>query len=471
MAYQTPYADIPLNTRAIANYNNPIFDVLRNGLGWLENQEQKIADRKKFELLKQIQDDAMTDKYTQAKNANEDLAKQLYGNSYFVDSSDADLAKAIEALKVRESNRMLDTVGRDIVSKVNQDVYKAGNEQDLLSSLGFNNRTTKELNDIRDFAQKQLEGRYKPYIQGKLADREVEEGKVSEQDIDALVNEFKDKYGMDINPADLYDATKRKDYRQASVNSRIAQAHKQILNKTASPEDIINYMYMLQGVNPESSVDISNAITNFTNIKTNKYKQSAASMLKDAYDYEASQTRDGSSVDLDNVRAIFTNSATTAGIPMDVIENTFNTYVDPKYNYESERLTRAASRAELAYEEYKKSKPYKMFEQSLESLNKDLANVDTNKLTAPLNDALRESGIESLSENDLLDILAYIRMRGITITNVDDYGAWKNTFKKYLSSTNDFLNKAKKLKNDAEYFRLLANSSPSRGVFFNGYRN
>lgn len=467
MAQYTPYADVHLNTRAIANYNNPMFDVLRSGLSWLENQGQQIADRKKAELLKQIQDEDMIDRYTQAKNSKEDLAKTLYGDSYFIDSSDADLDKAMEALKIKESNRMLDTVGRDIVSKVNQDVYKAGNEQELLSSLGFNNRTTKELNDVRDFAQKQLKDRYEPYIQGKLADREVEEGKVPEAAIDNLVEEFKNKYGMDVNPADLYDATKRKDYRQAAVNSRIAQAHRQILNKTASPEDIVNYLYMLQGVNPESSVDINNAITNFNNIKINKYKQSAASMLKDAYEYEASQTRDGASVDLDKVRAIFTSSAATAGIPMDVIENTFNTYVDPKYNYEAERLSRAASKAELAYEDFKKSDPYIKFEQSLQNLNKDLANVDTNKLTAPLKDALRESGIESLSDNDLLNILAYMRMRGVPLTNVDDYGAWKSTFKKYLSSASDFLNKAKGLKNDADYYKLLAGSSPSRGIFFN----
>ena len=222
MAYQTPYADIPLNTRAIANYNNPIFDVLRNGLGWLENQEQKIADRKKFELLRQIQDDdSMVDRYTQAKNANEDLAKQLYGNSYFVNSDDADLAKAMEALKIRESNKMLDTLGRDIASKVNQDIYKAGNEQELLSSLGFNNRTQDELNKVKDFAQDKLRERYRPYIQGKLADREIDEGKVSEQDIDALVGEFRDKYGMDIDPSTLYDASKRKDLRQAGINKRI----------------------------------------------------------------------------------------------------------------------------------------------------------------------------------------------------------------------------------------------------------
>ena len=284
MAQYTPYADVHLNTRAIANYNNPMFDVLRSGLGWLENQGQQIADRKKAELLKQIQNEDMIDRYTQAKNANEDLAKQLYGDSYFINSNDADLDKAMEALKTKESNRMLETVGRDIVSKVNQDVYKAGNEQDLLSSLGFNNRTQRELNDIRDFAQQQLKGRYDPYIQGKLADREVLEGKVNEDDIDNIVNSFKEKYGMDVNPALYYNSEKRKDYRKSALNNKLQQITSQLYGKQITPEQAIDQYRLLSLINSDFAESINSQAQVAQNYADKQYEQEVANMLSDARD-------------------------------------------------------------------------------------------------------------------------------------------------------------------------------------------
>ena len=408
MAYQTPYADIPLNTRAIANYNNPIFDVLRNGLGWLENQEQKIADRKKFELLKQIQDDAMTDKYTQAKNANEDLAKQLYGNSYFVNSDDADLAKAMEALKIRESNKMLDTLGRDIASKVNQDIYKAGNEQELLSSLGFNNRTQDELNKVKDFAQEQLKNRYKPYIQGKLADREIDGGKVSEQDIDALVDEFRDKYGMDIDPSTLYDPANRKELRQGGINKRIGEINRQIINKQISPEDAINYLYMLQGMNPENSVEISNTITNLNAIKTKKYTDTATRTLYSLADKMQSESSDGT-IDMNKLRVVFKTAAMQLGIPMETAMDIYNKYVikDGSLNPELQRLNKERSTIQSMLDEEKKGDLYRAYE----TIKKSgiIPNTD-DKTQNYFNEVIKESAYKDsgISQNDFTDFMAYL---------------------------------------------------------------
>ena len=282
MAYQTPYSDAYINTRAIANYNNPMFDVLRRGLGWLEDQGQQIADRKKAELLKQIQNEDMINRYIQAKNANEDLAKQLYGNSYFVNSSDADLDKAMEALKIKESNKMLDTVGRDIVSKVNQDVYKAGNEQELLSSLGFNNRTQDELNKIKDFAQQQLKSRYEPYIQGKLANREVTEGKINEDDIDNLVSSFKERYGMDVNPALYYNSEKRKDYRKSALNSKLQQITSQLHGKQITPEQAIDQYRLLSLINSDFAEGINSQAQVAQKYADEQYEQEVANMLSAA---------------------------------------------------------------------------------------------------------------------------------------------------------------------------------------------
>lgn len=409
MAYQTPYADIPLNTRAIANYNNPIFDVLRNGLGWLENQEQKIADRKKAELLKQIQNNEdMVDRYTQAKNANEDLAKQLYGNSYFVDSSDADLDKAMEALKIRESNKMLDTLGRDIASKVNQDIYKAGNEQELLSSLGFNNRTQDELNKVKDFAQDKLRERYRPYIQGKLADREIDEGKVSEQDIDALVGEFRDKYGMDIDPSTLYDPANRKELRQGGINKRIGEINRQIMNKQISPEDATNYLYMLQGMNPENSVEISNTIANLNAIKNKKYTDTATRTLYSLADKMQSESSDGI-IDMNKLRVVFKTAAMQLKIPMETAMEVYNKYVikDGSLNPELQRLNKEYSTTKSILDEEKKGELYRAYE----SIKKSgvIPNTD-DKSSKLFNEVIKESAYKHLgiSPEDFIDFMAYL---------------------------------------------------------------
>lgn len=346
MAYQTPYPDVHLNTRAIANYNNPMFDVLRRGLGWLENQGQQIADRKKAELLKQIQNEDMIDRYTQAKNANENLAKQLYGDSYFINSNDADLDKAMEALKTKESNRMLETVGRDIVSKVNQDVYKAGNEQDLLSALGFNNRTQRELNDIRDFAQQQLKSRYEPYIQGKLADREVLEGKINEDDIDNIVNSFKEKYGMDVNPAFYYDSEKRKNQRKSALNSKLQQITSQLYSNQISPEQAMDQYRLFSLINSDFADGINSQIQSVQSYADKRYEQEVANMISSA--------RENFRDELGNIdyralaRSVYDNGL-SMGIPAHILDKVINSTFssqgnDETYSKISRRLAAAKQR-------------------------------------------------------------------------------------------------------------------------------
>lgn len=462
MAYQTPYADIPLNTRAIANYNNPIFDVLRNGLGWLENQEQKIADRKKFELLKQIQDDAMTDKYTQAKNANEDLAKQLYGNSYFVDSSDADLAKAMEALKIRESNKMLDTVGRDIASKVNQDVYKAGNEQELLSSLGFNNRTTKELNDIRDFAQDKLRERYKPYIQGKLADREIDEGKVSEQDIDALVGEFRDKYGMDIDPSTLYDPANRKELRQGGINKRIGLVFKQLANKQVTPEDAINYFYLTQVMNPDNSVIIDNAIKSATDMRTRAITQGATRLVQEAVTAARELSPKGN-IDYNIVRAKVLKSAAERNIPVETALQVFNTYVvkDGSLNPEYQRAKEELNIAEKVLEDIKGKRDYQDF---IAARDKVAVTADNPGTKAAFNAVIKTD--KSLSPSDFNNVMAYISSIGIDPSTLKNDDAGRDTISKAIAGYKAKVPRWISAENAVKEKQLRLNSTNTTGSYF-----
>ena len=463
MAYQTPYADIPLNTRAIANYNNPIFDVLRNGLGWLENQEQKIADRKKFELLRQIQDDAMTDKYTQAKNANEDLAKQLYGNSYFVNSDDADLAKAMEALKIRESNKMLDTLGRDIASKVNQDIYKAGNEQELLSSLGFNNRTQDELNKVKDFAQDKLRERYRPYIQGKLADREIDEGKVSEQDIDALVGEFRDKYGMDIDPSTLYDPANRKELRQGGINKRIGLVFKQLANKQVTPEDAINYFYLTQAMNPDNSVIIDNAIKSATDMRTRAVTRGATDLLQEMI---ADAKRDyGNNIDYNRLRAEYLSEAKDLGIPTDEALKIYNTYVlndgslNPQYKTYKENRDKA-----LAYKgQLEKSDWYKKFDAASKSVPKyteEHRSVDS--VRSKFERIAKEY---DLKPNEFPDFMTYLASINIDPTQLDEK-QFDLTIKKAINSYKKTVLTWKEADADYKKKDLLFNNIPMIGDVF-----
>ena len=464
MAYQTPYADIPLNTRAIANYNNPIFDVLRNGLGWLENQEQKIADRKKFELLKQIQDDAMTDKYTQAKNANEDLAKQLYGDSYFVDSSDADLAKAMEALKIRESNKMLDTLGRDIASKVNQDIYKAGNEQELLSSLGFNNRTQDELNKVKDFAQDKLRERYRPYIQGKLADREIDEGKVSEQDIDALVGEFRDKYGMDLDPSTLYDPANRKELRQGGINKRIGLVFKQLANKQVTPEDAINYFYLTQAMNPDNSVIIDNAIKSATDMRTRSFKQGATDLLQElAIDAKRDY---GDSIDYNRLRSVYLREANDLGIPTDVAMQVYNAYVLKDGSLNSQYYTYKTNRDKaLAYkQQLENSDWYKKFDAASKSVPKytgEHRSIDS--VRSKFETIAKEYGLKS---TEFPDFMTYLASIDIDPTQIEGENRFNLTIRKAISSYKKTIFTWKEADADYKKKDLLFNNIPMIGDVF-----
>ena len=436
MAQYTPYADVHLNTRAIANYNNPMFDVLRSGLGWLENQGQQIADRKKAELLKQIQNEDMIDRYTQAKNNKQDLAKALYGDSYFIDSNDADLDRAMEALKTKESNRMLETVGRDIVSKVNQDVYKAGNEQDLLSSLGFNNRTQRELNDIRDFAQQQLKGRYDPYIQGKLADREVLEGKVNEDDIDNIVNSFKEKYGMDVNPALYYNSEKRKDYRKSALNNKLQQITSQLYGKQITPEQAIDQYRLLSLINSDFAEGINSQAQIAQNYANDQYEQEVANMLSAAR--EDFRDELGNVNDRALVRAVW-DKGLSMNIPASIMRKVINSmYPQQTVDEASFRASRDLAIAEQEKKDFDTENGY-IFGEPDPILAKALSEGDFYKkasntflgliLTPDFNSL-------GLSESDLNSFLNYIFRKhheiiGMEENKLKDY--FKNNLKGYVA--------------------------------------
>jgi hypothetical protein len=453
MAYQTPYSDAYLNTRAIANYNNPMFDVLRKGLGWLENQEQKIADRKKFELLKQIQDDAMTDRYTQARNANEDLAKQLYGNSYFVDSSDADLAKAMEALKIKESNKMLDTLGRDITSKVNQDVYKAGNEQELLSSLGFNNRTQDELNKVKDFAQQQLKRRYEPYIQGKLADREVLEGKINEDDIDSIVNSFKEKYGMDVNPALYYDSEKRKNQRKSALNSKLQQITSQLYGNQISPEQAMDQYRLFSLTNSDFADGINSQIQSVQSYADKQYEQEVANMISSA--------REDFRDELGNInyralaRAVYDNGL-SMGIPANILDKVLNATFSSQGNDEtSSKISRRLAAAKQRKFDFDNENGY-IFGEPSPALAKAISEGDFYQNAS---DAFAEligtpdfSSL-GLRDSDLKYLLNFVHRQYPNMTNVD-----KKILKEYIKkSLTEFSNKkTEKDKTNHEVIYLTA---------------
>lgn len=431
MAQYTPYADVSLNTRAIANYNNPMFNVLRSGLGWLENQGQQIADRKKAELLKQIQDEDMIDRYTQARNNKQDLAKALYGDTYFINSNDADLDKAMEALKTKESNRMLETVGRDIVSKVNQDVYKAGNEQELLSALGFNNRTTKELNDIRDFAQQQLKNRYEPYIQGKLADREVLEGKVSENDIDNIVSSFKEKYGMDVNPAFYYDSEKRKNQRQTALNSKLGQIASQVYAKKSSPEEALDQYRLLALTNPNSANEIGVHIQATETYLNKQYKAEILNMLSDA---RKDFTDDYGTIDYRGVARAVRNKAVSIGIPPDIVEATIDSYFSKQSNNAvTQRIDRELSQVELENKDLKEKYGY-IFESPMTTLSEAMLKDFGKNAKEAFNDLASSQQYSSLglTDADYDNLLKFVHKKIPGIISLSTKEDIKKHLERYL---------------------------------------
>ena len=420
MAYQTPYADIPLNTRAIANYNNPMFDVLRSGLGWLENQGQQIADRKKAELLKQIQNEDMIDRYTQAKNNKQDLAKALYGDSYFIDSNDADLDRAMEALKTKESNRMLETVGRDIVSK---------------------------LNDIRDFAQQQLKGRYEPYIQGKLADREVLEGKINEDDIDNIVNSFKEKYGMDVNPAFYYDSEKRKNQRKSALNSKLQRITSQLYGNQITPEQAMDQYRLYSLTNSEFANDINSQIQSVQSYADKQYEQEVSNMI--------SKARENFRDELGNInyralaRAVY-DKGLSIGIPAHILDKVMNATFSSQGNNETfAQVSRDLAAAEQRKNDFDKEHGY-IFGEPDQVLAKAMSEGDfyqnasdafAELIGTPDFNSLR------LRDSDLKDLLNLVYRQHRNIIGVE-----KDVLKRYIKES---LNSFHKIKTDRDTLNHL----------------
>ena len=138
---------------------------------------------------------------------------------------------------------------------------------------------------------------------------------------------------------------------------------------------------MLQGVNPENTVEISNAITNFNNIKNKGYTDSSTRILKGLLDKMHRDSPNGS-IDYNDLRAAYMEAAMTIGIPAEQALEVYNKYVlsDGSLNPEYQRLLNELNVAKKVFQDIEGTEMYKKFNAAQNSVasvanNQDLKNA------------------------------------------------------------------------------------------------
>ena len=180
------------------------------------------------------------------------------------------------------------------------------------------------------------------------------------------------------------------------------------MNKQISPEDATNYLYMLQGMNPENSVEISNTIANLNAIKTKGYTDTATRTLYSLADKMRSESSDGN-IDINKLRVVFATAAMQLKIPMETVMEVYNKYVikDGSLNPELQRLNKEYSTAKSILEEEKKGDIYRAYE----SIKKSgvIPNTDDKSLRL-FNEVIKEPAYKNLgiSLEDFTDFMAYL---------------------------------------------------------------
>jgi hypothetical protein len=274
---------------------------------------------------------------------------------------------------------------------------------------------------------------------------------------------------MDLDPSTLYDPANRKELRQGGINKRIGTIHKQIMNKQISPEDATNYLYMLQGMNPENNVEISNAIANFDKIKSKRYTDTATQLLRDSIEFARNDSSDGT-IDYTKVRQLFMKMLTDNRVPLEYGTQALNTYVksDGSLNAKYLNMKKRYSAAQTALKSFDESpigKKYKEF--SLE--NSAMKDIDYTQMNNLFN---RARGTDNtISDSDFQPFLAYLHAIGKPIPkNVSDKDI-QNFMKNTLPGFKKFKAEREGLVNDANKLRLLIDDMDLTGSLFEGGYN
>lgn len=273
MAYNTqiPHLETEGYKQGLLAQTNPFLEGLlgKDGiLGFLENQEKQIKAHRKQELLNQLtRDPRAIEDAINAQNNGRDYRKDALSNRYFIDSTDEDLNKAVDAVNILRDNRIKSDYEKAVNADISQDAYKASNSADYLKKLGYSNVNRDVLDTLSNYDQEALNTRYKDEILQKIADNQILTGRATPEVANEILSNYRNQYGFIPDRSKFLTDEALSKPRQNAVTARLSNINDAVASGRISGsegEALINNMIVS---NPELKDVIEKSSEAF---KTNK---------------------------------------------------------------------------------------------------------------------------------------------------------------------------------------------------------
>lgn len=251
MAYNTqiPHLETEGYKEGLLAQTNPFLEGLfsKDGiLGFLENQEKQIKAHRKQELLNQLtRDPRAIEDAINAQNNGRDYRKDTLSNRYFIDSTDEDLNKAVDAVNILRDNRIKSDYEKAVNADISQDAYKAGNSADYLKKLGYSNVNKDVLDTLSNYDQETLNTRYKDEILQKIADNQILTGRATPEVANEILSNYRDQYGFIPDRSKFLTDEALSEPRQNAITARLSNINDAVASGRISGsegEALINNM-------------------------------------------------------------------------------------------------------------------------------------------------------------------------------------------------------------------------------------
>lgn len=353
---------------------NPIVDWFTNPQGgglanWLTDQGNQIGKRINNDLAYKIEhDENLIDKVREAQNQGRDLRKELL-QGYFIDPYNETLNTAVDNLNTKAINRLNTDISTAVTSKLNQDKYKGGSIVDEAKNLGWNNLTKEQQQQLKDYEQKALKGRYEESLLKEIATHRLTD---PNYDPTQFIQEANQKYGMNLNPAEYLDPTseKAKKYQKSAFNQILQDSLKSDSNYLDTKKNV----QALVAYHPEFADQATYAIS-WLDSQDKKEKQEA---LNDLYKIGVAKGYDSKKL-ISSVINFSRQNGWDDEYALDILNrnNAFNNATSNMYLGGVKRQVLAATNALQAHEQ-----KIKKINENLNKTIEDTKEYSTSKETA-----------------------------------------------------------------------------------------
>lgn len=432
MAYNTqiPHLETEGYKQGLLTQTNPFLEGLlgKDGiLGFLENQEKQIKAQRKQELLNQLtRDPRAIEDAINAQNNNRDYRKDILNNRYFVDSTDEDLNKAVDAVNILRDNRIKTDYEKAVNANISQDAYKAGNSIDYLKKLGYSNVNKDILDTLNEYDQEALNTRYKDEILQKIADNQILTGRATPEVANEILSDYRNQYGFIPDRSKFLTDEALSKPKQNAVTARLSNINDAVASGRISGsegEALINNMIVsnpeLKDIIERSSeafkTNKTTAINNVANNTFYNYLEEFGGDTNKAVRATISYMRNRfPTLSIDSIANILMTQYTNLGIFSDLSS------LDDKTQAELEfyRLTNANEALKKSLEESGNGELYK-FATGDAPVNANITQAlsDVNIVNAKNN--LKEKYGIDVSKEDLRQFLAYYFRNVNELKNAD----------------------------------------------------